>query len=82
MLAVAEAGSATAVVDDRVARNVATARNVTVKGSLGLMCDAIRDGLLTVPLVSAIADDLLAGEYRLPFAPGGFARWAQENDLF
>lgn len=82
VLAMAEARSATAVVDDRVARNVARARRVTVKGSLGLMCDAIRVNLLTVPLVSAIADDLLAGDYRLPFKPGGFERWAHENDTF
>lgn len=80
--AVAEAGPATAVVDDRVARNVASSRNVAVRGSLGLMCDAIRAGLLTVPLVSAIADDLLAGDYRLPFTLGGFERWASENDTF
>jgi hypothetical protein len=33
-------------------------------------------GLLTVPLVSKIADDLLATEYRLPIEKGGFEQWA------
>jgi hypothetical protein len=52
-----------------------------VKGTLGLLCDAIRDGLLTVKLVSAVADDLMTTQYRLPFGPGGFEKWASENGL-
>lgn len=36
---------------------------------------------LTVPLVSTIADDLLANEYRLPFGSGGFEAWARANGL-
>jgi len=34
--------------------------------------------ILTINLVSALADDLIADAYRLPFPPGGFARWARE----
>lgn len=49
--------------------------------TLALLCDAIRDNLLTVPLVSAVADDLLENEYRLPFGPGGFAGWAEREGL-
>jgi hypothetical protein len=64
-----------------VAGNVAAQRNVEVRRTLGLLCDAIRQGLLTVPLVSAVADDLLENSYRLPFGPGGFANWAQEEGL-
>lgn len=50
-----------------------------LRPALALLCDAVRGGLLTVPLVSALADDLLASQYRLPFVPGGFAAWAEQN---
>ena len=56
-------------------------RNIAIRPTLALLCDAIREGLLTLPLVSALADDLLTSQYRLPFQPGGFERWAAENDL-
>ncbi|GGM13395.1 MULTISPECIES: hypothetical protein [Micromonospora] len=82
VLALAETLSgAVAVVDDRVAVNAAKSRKVEIRRTLGLLCDAIRQKLLTVPLVSAVADDLLENSYRLPFGPGGFARWAEENGL-
>ncbi|PSL04748.1 putative nucleic acid-binding protein [Haloactinopolyspora alba] len=82
VLALAETmADAVAVVDDRVAVQVATKRGVTIRRTLGLLCEAIRKDLLTVPLVSAIADDLMKDKYRLPFGPGGFARWAEEQGL-
>lgn len=82
VLALAETTpNATAVLDDRVARKLAEQRKVEVRGTLGLLCEAIRQGLLTVPLVSAVADDLLEHSYRLPFGPGGFAQWAEREGL-
>ena len=82
VLALAETlPDAVAVIDDRAAGNAARNRPVQVRRTLGLLCDAIRQGLLTVPLVSALADDLLQGSYRLPFRPGGFAAWADEQGL-
>ncbi|GAA1912513.1 hypothetical protein GCM10009716_22890 [Streptomyces sodiiphilus] len=54
----------------------------TVRRTLGLLCDAIREGLLTVPSVSAPADDLLASQYRLPFKHGGFAEWCEREGVF
>ncbi|SFD27567.1 hypothetical protein [Streptomyces aidingensis] len=82
VLALAESRpGAVAVLDDRVAVQAARGR-VTVRRTLGLLCDAIRAGLLTVPLVSAMADDLLRTEYRLPFPPGGFAAWCAREGLF
>lgn len=82
VLALAETTpGAVAVVDDRVAVRAATERGVTVRRTLGLLCDAIRQELLTIPLVSALADDLLAHSYRLPFGPGGFARWAEREGV-
>lgn len=83
VLALAETTpQAVAVLDDRVAFQAGRDRGVQIRRTLGLLCDAIRKGLLTVPLVSAIADDLLMNHYRLPFQPGDFARWAvQEGGL-
>lgn len=82
VLALAETiPSSIAVVDDRVAVNAAKVRHVKVRRTLGLLCEAIHKELLTVPLVSALADDLLANDYRLPFHPGGFARWAEQQGL-
>ncbi|MFC9064702.1 MULTISPECIES: hypothetical protein [Streptomyces] len=82
VLALAESlPGAVAVVDDRVARKAARDRPVELRGTLGLLCDGIRAGLLTVSLVSAVADDLLISQYRLPFKPGGFAAWADREGL-
>lgn len=82
VLALAETlPAAVAVVDDRVAGNAAAARGVHIRRTLGLLCEAVRRDLLTIPLVSAVADDLLANDYRLPFEPGGFAQWAEREGL-
>lgn len=82
VLALAETTpGAVAVVDDNVAVKAAEARAVVHRRTLALLCEAIRAGLLTVPMVSALADDLLEHHYRLPFKEGGFSRWAEENGL-
>ncbi|MET8154898.1 hypothetical protein ABZT47_00915 [Sphaerisporangium sp. NPDC005289] len=54
-------------------------RHFALNGWLGVQCSAIREGQLTVRIVEALADDLISGEYFLPFGPGGFRRWAQEE---
>ena len=61
------------------ARKAADSNHVERRGTLGLMIEAIRAELLTVKLVSAIADDLLATEYHLPFKRGRFEQWAVEH---
>ena len=81
VLALAETLPGVAVIDDAAGRRAATAAQVECRPTLTLLCDAIREGLLTLPLVSALADDLLASEYRLPFKAGEFECWAAENDL-
>lgn len=70
-----------AVIDDGVARGIAEDEGIRVVATLNLLCRAVRGGQLTVPLVEKIADDLLVGEYRLPFEPGAFRRWAAEEGL-
>ncbi|WP_019634699.1 hypothetical protein [Actinomadura atramentaria] len=81
VLAYAKTHGATAVIDDGAARKAAQAYGVEHTGTLGLLCESIRTGLLTVALVSALADQLMEGEYRLPFGLGGFERWAKEQGL-
>lgn len=79
VLAYAKAHSAMAVIDDGAARKAAQVHKVSYTGTLGLLCDSVRDGLLTLDLVSALADHLMEGDYRLPFGAGEFKGWAREN---
>jgi len=81
VLAYASVHGVTAVIDDRVARKVAVEERVELRGTLGLLCEGIRSGLLTVALVSELADHLLENEYHLPFKSGGFEEWAAKNDM-
>ncbi|MEU8038867.1 hypothetical protein [Streptosporangium sp. NPDC049078] len=81
VLAYAKAHGATAIIDDGPARRAAKTHNVHHQGTLALLCESIRSELLTVDLVSAVADHLIEGEYRLPFGPGGFKQWAANQDM-
>lgn len=81
VLALAATCGGVAVLDDGPARQAARTHGVAVRGTLGLICEAIRSGLLTVRMASALADDLLASSYRLPLGPGGFEKWATDNNL-
>jgi predicted nucleic acid-binding protein len=81
VLALASTMSAVAVVDDGAARKAAADKGIELRPTLALLCEAIQLELLTVKLVAALADDLLATQYRLPFPPGGFETWANENGL-
>jgi predicted nucleic acid-binding protein len=82
VLALAKAIPAIAVVDDGAARKAGRDNGVEIRPTLALLCDAVRLDLLTIKLVGALADDLLATQYRLPFRPGGFAEWASETGMF
>ena len=82
VLAVAATMPATAVIDDSAAYKAAQRAGVSCIRTLALLCKAVHQGLLTTMLVSEIADDLIATEYRLPFGPGEFVTWAVAEDLF
>jgi predicted nucleic acid-binding protein len=69
------------VLDDATPRRIAENERLKVTATLPLLCEAIRAKQLTVPLVEALADDLIIGTYYLPFQPGGFRQWALENGL-
>lgn len=75
-------GNATAVLDDRVARNVADAFAIPKIGTLRLLVDAVNAGLMAVALASGIADELLASGGRYAFKEGGFRAWAERQGLF
>lgn len=81
VLALARVRGGVAVVDDGAARTVAAEFRVPVKTTVGLLCDLVRDRLVGLELASTVADDLLATEYRLPFARGEFIRFVREHDL-
>lgn len=81
VLALAATIPALAVIDDNVAYNVGKRAGVSCTRTLALLCESIRNGLLTLDVVSTVVDDLIANEYRLPFGPGEFAEWAIANDL-
>jgi predicted nucleic acid-binding protein len=81
VLALASVVGGVAVVDDGAARKAADDHGVPKLPTLALLCEAIRSGLLTIGLVSALADDLIASEYRLPFGPGEFEMWAEAKNL-
>ncbi|HEX6500355.1 MAG TPA: nucleotide-binding protein [Micromonosporaceae bacterium] len=82
VLALASTVGGVAVIDDGAGRRAAQRNGIALKPTLALLCEAVRQGLLTARLVSLLVDDLLASEYRLPFPPGGFEKWAVENGLF
>ncbi|HEX5406738.1 MAG TPA: hypothetical protein VFX16_31065 [Pseudonocardiaceae bacterium] len=69
------------MIDDGAGRRAAEQHKIRLRPTLALLCEAIRQDLLTVKLVSALADDLLIGQYRLPFGPGCFEAWANESGL-
>jgi len=81
VLALARVTDGVAVMDDRVACRAAADLGVQYRRTLALLVEGIRIGLFTVPLVSALADDLLTSEYRLPFQQGDFEKWAREEGM-
>ncbi|MEU3017889.1 MULTISPECIES: hypothetical protein [unclassified Nocardiopsis] len=81
VLAYAQVHKATAVIDDRAARRLAQDAGIPFQGTLGLLCEAIRAGLLTTAMVGSLADHLLETAYHLPFPAGGFERWANDHGI-
>lgn len=81
VLAYAKAHGLVAIIDDGPARKAAKAHCVRFQGTLALLCEGIRSELLSVALVSTVADHLIESEYRLPFGPGGFEKWAYQQGM-
>lgn len=81
VLAYAKVHDAVAVVDDGAACRAADQAGVVKARTLKLLCDAVREGLLTKVLISEVADHLNETEYHLPFERGGLVEWAEEHGL-
>lgn len=79
VLALGKALGYTLIIDDETPRLMGQADDIAVRVTLELLCEGIRERLLTVATVEALADDLLAGDYYLPFEKGGFRMWALED---
>jgi predicted nucleic acid-binding protein len=79
VLALAKANGWSAVLDDRVARKAGEADGLRVSGTVALLVEGIRSHGLTLRLASSVIEDLLIDDYRLPFQPGDFERWAREE---
>ncbi len=82
VLAVAQTAPARAVIDDSDACDIASKEGVAFSRTLNLLCEAIHSRLLTVGFVSEIADEMIRTDYRLPFGPGEFRKWAARENLF
>lgn len=69
------------VIDDAAPRTIAEEEGIKVTATVPLLCEAIRAKQLTTPMVEALVDNLLEGQYYLPFAAGGFRQHVLENGL-
>ena len=81
VLALGKARGWKLVIDDGAARQIAKEEKLEFTGTLGLLVQGIQEGRLTVAMVEDLADDLITGEYRLPFKRGGFRAWADGEGL-
>jgi predicted nucleic acid-binding protein len=71
----ADVHGATAMLDDKAAREVARCAGLAVHGTLWLIRSAVLRGRLTIAGASGLADALIADGARYPFASGGFGGW-------
>lgn len=69
------------VIDDSTPRTIAEEFGLNVTATVRVLCDAIRAKQLTTVMVESLADDLLSGDYYLPFVAGGFRNHVLENGL-
>lgn len=81
VLAYAKIHGAIAVIDDGAGRKAGEKANVRLRGTLGLLLEAVRQQRLTAEMASDVADHLVETQYRLPFRPGQFVSWAQQHGL-
>lgn len=79
VLALSETLPGTAIIDDGAARRAGTAHGVDLRGTVALLLDAVRSHGLSRDAAGAVADDILASDYRYPFEAGRFIGWAIEN---
>jgi predicted nucleic acid-binding protein len=71
----------TIIVDDRRARAVIEENGGLVHGSLWLLCESIKAGLVDLSTASSYADEVLAAGAYWPFKRYGFVKWARSEGL-
>lgn len=81
VLALGELYKCEVVIDDSTAYKVAEENGIRVVATVPLLCDAVRANKLTLAMVEGLADNLLEGDYHLPFGPGEFRKHVLENGL-
>jgi predicted nucleic acid-binding protein len=81
VLAMGQIYKSEVVIDDATPRKIAEEKGIQVTATVPLLCEAIRAKKLTTVMVEALADNLLEGEYYLPFGSGGFRQHVLENGL-
>ncbi|WP_181811155.1 nucleotide-binding protein [Streptomyces ipomoeae] len=69
------------VLDDAVPRQIAEDERIKVTATVPMLCEAVRAKQLTMVMVEQLADDLLEGDYFLPFGRGGFRQHVLEHGL-
>jgi predicted nucleic acid-binding protein len=79
VLAYAELHGATACIDDRVAVRHGRERGVSLTGSLALVCDGLRQGILNEAGACAVVDLLVDHEAFLPCDGATFLDWARRE---
>lgn len=69
------------VIDDGVPRGIGREFGLNITATVPILCQAISRSQLTTVMVESLADDLIGGDYYLPFQKGGFRRHVLENGL-
>jgi hypothetical protein len=81
VLAWCKAHDATAVLDDETGVKLAKREGIAYLRSLGLIADAMRQGLLSELGATTVVDLLADSEAYFPCTGSEFVVWCQENDI-
>jgi predicted nucleic acid-binding protein len=81
VLAWSSVHGAVALIDERAGTRCARRDNIEVHGTMWLITNAFRDGLLTKPAATKMVDLLAATDMALPTDGAGFFTWAHEEGL-
>lgn len=82
VLALGKAYGYSLIVDDGGARELADEEGLHYRTTMGLLIEAMKEKRLTFPIVSDLADDLISGDYYLPFGSGGLKSWLYREGHF
>lgn len=77
----AEVHAATAIIDDADAKGVAVLGGLDAHGSLWVLAEGVRSGMLLDSTADGLADALIREGARYPFAGRGFSAWARRRGL-